>query len=96
MTYYVELIQTDPPDSPSPGCAHYAGEETGFHTATEALAAGIARLGLPPGEAFYPCCEWQSPETPITRVVVYYETPEGDRSEERPVQARLRTGVGVS
>lgn len=78
MTYVVELIQTDPQTSPTPGLRHYAGEVRGFDSATGALRAGIARLGKPvPQEDFWPCCDWQKPETIITAVTVHAVTSDG-------------------
>lgn len=93
MAYYVELNQIDPPDSPTPGLGHYAGELTDFPTAIEALAAGIAWLGKPAGEAFHPCCDWQKPETPIVGCVVYWEDADGNRAEDNPIQARLKEPI---
>lgn len=93
MPYYVELAQTDPEDSPTPGCGHYAGEFTDFGSATEALAVGIKYLGRPAGDLgdhFYPCCDWQRPDTIITGCVVYREDEFGNRAEDNPIQAHLK------
>lgn len=90
--YSVELIQTDPPDSPTPGLGHYAGELRGFDTSTEALSAGINVLGQPaPAEAFSPCCDFQLPGTPITGLLVYWEDERGEGRDTRPtISAQLK------
>ena len=89
--YSVELIQTDPPDSPTPGLGHYAGELRGFTTSTEALSAGIARLGKPLGEEFDPCCDFQTPEGMVTGVLVYWEDERGEGRDAHPtIQAQLK------
>lgn len=90
--YSVELVQTDPPDSPTPGLGHYAGELRGFDTSTKALSAGINVLGgPPPAEAFYPCCDFQVPQTIITGVLVYWEDERGEGRDNHPtIEAFLK------
>lgn len=84
-TYYVELIQTDPEDSPTPGLSHYAGEVSGFATPEEALVEGERWIGHTSADSghFYPCCPWQSADTLITHIVVYREEDDGERFEDQ-------------
>lgn len=90
--YYVELTQEDPPDSPTPGSWHYAGEISGFTTATKALEAGLLHIGEPvPEQYFYPCCDFQQRDTIITAVVVYWEDASGNRNEEWSITASLKS-----
>ena len=70
--YVVELIQFDPPGSPTPGCGHTAGEiPRTFRTIRAAKRAARRRIGKPvhPAE-FFPCCDWQDPKTPVARFLI--------------------------
>lgn len=95
-TYYVEFIQVDPDDSESPGCSHYAGDRSGFTNLLCAMRAGIEMLGKPAGELgedFWPCCDWQSPDTIVTSYIVYREYDGGVRPEDWNIQGHLKSDL---
>lgn len=75
--YFVELVQYDPADSPSPGVGHYAGGK-GFAGLAEAEKWGRALVGQrTPEEAWSPCCDWQRQDTPISGVLVVDDKTRG-------------------
>ena len=80
-TYVAELVQTDPAGSPTPGCGHYAGKVEASDPGT-AYALGMALIGQPvPAAEFFPCCDWQDRETPITSINMIREDPDGNPDE---------------
>lgn len=82
VRFVTEYIQTDPDDSPSPGLAHYAGNDY-FENLEDAVAAGRARMGttLPDG-LFYPCCDWQRQDVPISGFRVVTLDKDGNETGE--------------